>query len=297
MRVVPKTVTLNCIYAKERIGVVMKNIKSKIMLIMATVVILALVIVFSENKILTAGIIVGILLVIFALFKLGKYLFSAYFRSTKQSYFKVLFNKEASLRYSTFKVFNKKLSGVKKVVCDVYMPKIDGSVSKADMVLLNETGIYVIDVKPYTGRVAGAEQGKEWTYTKGGKTENIPNPLIWNKLQMKWLKSYISEFPHTHYFSYVVYKTGCKIKDITFKTYEGTVATRSMLPKEVMRNAAKVGTSLAISEIDVAFDKVKALASADFAANISDVQGIQETIFYENKKEFNEYDYKNPDLE
>ena len=112
VRVVPKTVTLNCIFAKERIGVVMKNIKSKIMLIMATVIILALVIVFSENKILTAGIIVGILVVIFALFKLGKYLFSGYFRSTKQSYFKVLFNKEASLRYSTFKVFNKKLNGM-----------------------------------------------------------------------------------------------------------------------------------------------------------------------------------------
>ena len=275
----------------------MKNIKSKIMLIMAIVVILGVVILASENKILTSAIIVGILVAIFALFKLGKYLFSAYFRSTKQSYFKVLFNKEASLRYSTFKVFNKKLNGVKKVVCDVYMPKVDGTVSRADMVLVNETGIYVIDIKPYRGRVAGAEQGKEWTYTKGGKTENIPNPLIWNKLQMKWLKSYISEFPHTYYFSYVVYSNGCNIKGITFKTYEGTVATRRMLPKEVMRNAAKVGTSLALSEIDVALEKIKALTSADFAANISDVQGIQETIFYEMKKEVNEYDYKNPNLE
>ncbi len=274
----------------------MKNLKTKITLGLVVAVVLGLVIGTSKNPILTSVIVVAAALVLFFLFKFVKYLFSAYFRSTKESYFKVLFNKESALRYFTFKVFNKKLLGPKKVVCDVYMPKVDGSVAKADMVLINEKGIYVIDAKPFSGRMAGNEAGKEWTLTKRGKTENIPNPLIWNKLETKWLKSYISELPNTFYFSYAVYNNTCNIKDITFKSYEGIVATRSMLGKELMRNAAKFGSSLALSEMDTCYDKIKALTNEEYAKGL-EIQGIQETIFYEMAKHVNEYDYKNPDLE
>lgn len=276
----------------------MKHLKAKITIGLIVAVAVAIYIFASANKVLAAGIVVAIAVVLFALYKFVKYMFSAYFKSTKESYFKVLFNKEHALRYNIFKKFNKKLPGMKMVLCDVYMPKVDGTAAKADMILFNETGVYVIDAKPYIGRVAGAEQGKEWTYTKGGKTENIPNPMIWNKLYMNWLKSYTAkEAPNAKYYSYVVYNAGCKIKDITFKNYIGTVATRTTLSKEIAISVARMGTSLAPSEMDFAFDKLKALKDENTAKGIDDVQGIQETIFYDMKKEVNEYDYKNPDLE
>lgn len=276
----------------------MKHLKAKITLGLIVAVVVAICIVASTNKILAAGIVVAIAVVLFVLYKLFKYLFSAYFKSTKDSYFKVLFNREHALRYNIFKKFNKKLPGIKKVLCDVYLPKVDGTAAKADMILFNETGVYVIDAKPYVGRVAGAEQGKEWTYTKGGKTQNIPNPLIWNKLYMNWLKSYFAkEAPNAKFYSYVVYNTGCKIKDITFKNYSGIVATRATLSKEIAISVARMGTSLASAEMDLAFDKIVGFKDEDTAKCTKDVQGIQETIFYEMKKEVNEYDYKNPDLE
>lgn len=276
----------------------MKHLKSKITIGLIVAVAVAIYIFASANKVLAAGIVVAIALVLFVIYKFVKYMFSSYFRCTKESYFKVLFNKEHALRYNIFKKFNKRLPGAKKIVCDVYMPKVDGTVAKADMVLFNETGVYVIDAKPYMGRVAGAEQGKEWTYTKGGKTENIPNPMIWNKLYMNWLKSYFAkEAPNAKFYSYVVYNAGCKIKDITFKNYIGTVATRATLAKEISISVARMGTSLAVSEMDLSYDKIKPLVDENVAKNVNEVQGIQETIFYEMKKEVNEYDYKNPDLE
>ncbi len=279
-------------------GVIMKYLKAKIIIGMIVAVVVIIYILTAADKVLASCIVVAIAVVLFALYKFLKYMFSAYFKSTKESYFKVLFNKNSALRYNVFKKFNKKLNDSKMVVCDVYMPKVDGTVSKADMILLNETGIYVIDTKPYMGRIAGAEQGREWTYTRGGKTENIPNPMIWNKLYMNWLKSYLNkECPNVKLYSYVVYNAGCRIKDITFKNYIGIVATRTSLSKEIAISAARIGTSIAPSEMDLAYDKIKALKDAEFAKTVDEVQGIQETIFYERKKEFNEYDYKNPDLE
>lgn len=281
-------------------GVVMKHLKLKITLGLIVAVAVIIYICVSANKVLAVGVVIAIAVVIFALYKFLKYMFSAYFKGTKVSYFKTLFNKEKSLRYSTFKKINKMVPGAKFVMCDVYMPKVDGTTAKADMILFNETGVYVVDIKPYSGRIAGAEQGREWTYTKNGKTENIPNPMVWNRLYVNWLKSYIAkEAPNAKFFSYVVYSTGCKIKDITYKTYTGTVATAATLTNEMKANIAKtgIGTSMSGSELDFALEKVKMLKDESYAKSITDIQGIQETIFYEMKKEVNEYDYKNPDLE
>ncbi len=274
---------LRLLLQEERNGSTMKHLKAKITLILVAVIALAIVILTSENKLLVAGIIVAAALIAFALFKLIKYLLSVYYKSTKESYFTVLFNKEKRLRYKVFKCFNKKLNGTKCCICDVYMPKVDGTTAKADMIMINETGIWVIDIKNYSGKMTGNETALTWDYTHGGKTEQIPSPTIWNKLYMKWLKSYIPECPNVLCFSYVVYGNGCDIKNVKIKTNDAVVATPSTLKKELTIQLARVGTSLAESEISVVYDRFKELTSAEKAQSITNVQGIQETIFYNTK--------------
>lgn len=261
----------------------MKHIKAKITLILIVAIILAVLILTAENKLLVTGIIVAAILVAFALFKFTKYMLSAYYKSTKDSYFTVLFNREKSLRYKVFKLFNKKLNGIKRCICDVYMPKTDGTTAKTDMLIISETGVWVIDIKNYSGKMQGDEAVLEWEYTHGGTTEQIPSPTIWNKLYMKWLKAYVPECPNMLCFSYVVYPNSCNIKNIRIKTNDAVVATPSTLKKELAIQLARVGTSLAESEVSLVYDRFMQLTNAEFASNIKDIQGIQEIISYNTK--------------
>ena len=262
----------------------MKHLKAKIMLIMAAAIILVVLVLTSENKLLTIGIIVAAALIVFAAIKFIKYLMSAYYKSTKDSYFKVLFNREKSLRYKVFKCFNKKLNGMKRCLCDVYIPRVDGTLAKADLLIINETGVWVVDVKPYSGKMAGGETDQTWDYTHGGKTEQIPNPAIWNKMYMKWFKGYAVECPNTSYFSYVVYGNGCDIKNVKIKTNDVVVTKVSNLKKEISILLARTGTSLAESEIPVVYDRFKELTEKEKAQNVKNIPGIQETIVYNQKK-------------
>lgn len=258
----------------------MKHIKGKITLALIAVIAIVVIILTSKNKLLTIGIMVAIALIAFAATKILMYMFSAYYKSTKESYFKVIFNKEKAFKYSIFKCFKKRLSGTVQCICDVYMPKVDGTLAKSDLVILNETGVYVIDIKNCSGKLAGAETGESWDYTDKGQTTQIPNPVIWNKLYMKWLKAYAKAYPHASYFSFVICKNSCDIKNILIKTRDVVVCKYSMLSKEIKRHLAQIGTSLATSEIADVYSQFKELTSKEKAESIKDVQGIQDTIFY-----------------
>lgn len=275
----------------------MKHLKGKIMLIMLALVVAVILVLTADNKVLMTGIILAVALVALFIFKFLKYTFSAYFKATKEFYLAVLFNKEKSFRYSVFKRFNKKLVGRKHCLCDVYMPRDDGSVAKADMLIFHETGIYVIDAKPYNCKIVGAEPAKEWKKVSGKKETAIPNPMAWNKLERNWLKSYLSKYPNAYYFSFSIYDRFANIKGVTFKQYDGIVCNLGMLNKEIMRNSAKIGTSLALSEMDDAYQILKELRDPEKAKAIDCVPGIQDTIFYEMEKAVNEYDYKDPNLQ
>lgn len=275
---------LRLLFARRKEGsTFMKHLKSKIMLIIVAVVVVAVLILTAENKLLVSGIIVAALLIAFALFKLIKYLLSAYYKSTKDSYFSVLFNREKSLRYKVFKHFNKKVNGIKRCICDVYIPKADGTTAKADMLIIAETGVWVIDVKNYSGKMKGDELALEWEYTHGSSTEKIPSPTLSNKLYMKWFKAYVPECPSMLCFSYVVYGNGCKIKDVRIKTNDAVVATPATLKKELTIQLARLGTSLGEAEVSLVYDRFKALTDAEVAKNVTSIPGIQEIISYNTK--------------
>lgn len=268
----------------------MKHIKGKIMACLVALIIICVIIFTSENKLLVAGIIAAVAVLAFAVFKLTKYLLSGYYKSTKDSYFKVLFNKEKSFRYSVYKCFNKQLNGTVRCICDIYMPKVDGTTAKADMILISETGVWVIDAKKISGKVVGNESGETWDHIAKGKTTQIPNPAVWNKLYSKWLHSFAKDYPHTAYFSFIIRGNGCNVKEITIKNNDASVIRRSELKKEIMRTLARVGTSLAGSEIDIVYNQFKELTSEEKAKSLTDVQGIQETIFFMDRNEANKYD-------
>ncbi len=270
----------------------MKGLKAKIVVVLLALVAFAIIIFTQETlvgKLIALGCIVAGLFVIFALIKFGIYLFSPYFKSTKDSYFKVLFNREKALRYKISQMFFKKFSGVKRCVCDLYMPKADGGVCKADLVLLNETGIWVIDTKHINGKISGTKTDEVWKLTKKGVTTDIPNPAAWNQLYSKWLKAFAKNCPTAECYSNVIYNNGCNISEVKILGNDVAVTKMNGLKKELKVQLNRIGTTLAESEVLPLYEELLKLRDPEAAKKVESVPGIQETIFFgRNNNRFEE---------
>ncbi len=53
-----------------------------------------------------------------------------------------------------------KLEGNNKVLCNLYIPKQDGSTTEIDLIMINKSGIYVFESKNYSGWIFGDEKIK-----------------------------------------------------------------------------------------------------------------------------------------
>ncbi len=73
----------------------------------------------------------------------------------------------------------------------------DGQKTEFDNIIINKNGLFIIEVKNYSGRLEGSEGTREWTkyhVSDGGNTYEkiIKNPIKQVKRQIYILKSYLS---------------------------------------------------------------------------------------------------------
>lgn len=73
----------------------------------------------------------------------------------------------------------------------------DGQKTEFDNIIINKNGLFIIEVKNYSGRLEGSEGAREWTkyhVSDGGNTYEkiIKNPIKQVKRQIYILKSYLS---------------------------------------------------------------------------------------------------------
>lgn len=108
-----------------------------------------------------------------------------------------------------------KLEGNNKVLCNLYIPKQDGSTTEIDLIMINKSGIYVFESKNYSGWIFGDEKNKNWTQTfKGGKKNHFFNPIWQNKSHISALASVISDIDNTCFYSYIIFSERCTLKSI-----------------------------------------------------------------------------------
>ena len=66
------------------------------------------------------------------------------------------------------------LEGQKAIISNCYLPLKDSGTTEVDLILIHESGIYVIESKNYSGWIFGSENHKYWTQsllTRFGKTK------------------------------------------------------------------------------------------------------------------------------
>ncbi len=177
------------------------------------------------------------------LIKQKKYKQTEYYLQTKNSYLSVIFDKGRIGEFYIYK-YLKSLDGYKKFLFNIYIPKSNEETTELDVVLLHESGLYVFESKNYSGWIFGSEAQKEWTQTlltgNGRSQKNhFLNPIIQNKVHLKWLKNYLADNEGLAYYSYIIFSDRCTLKDIRLTSGEHFVINRYNILPAVQANAAK----------------------------------------------------------
>lgn len=151
------------------------------------------------------------------------------------------------------------LTGYKRFLSNCYIPKPDGTFSEIDLILLHESGIYVLESKSYSGWIYGNEEEQQWRQLlPGGRQTYFFNPILQNQSHLRWLKNFLgNNFPYYSYiYSYIVFSDRCELKEIVLTSGNHCVVNRRSLVRKIRRNAELVGSKLTPRMIDFLYHKL-----------------------------------------
>lgn len=217
-----------------------------------------------------------VLLIAYAI-KKRQYDKTEYHQQTRTPYLKVQFDKGRLGEFYTYECL-KPLEGYKRWLFNVYVPKAHGETTELDVVLLHESGIYVLESKNYSGWIFGTESERYWTQTLpagGGRTQKARffNPIIQNKGHVKWLQAFLADRMLPIY-SYVVFSDHCTLKKVTLTSGKHQVMNRRNLLSAIQKNVSRVGARLSKYEIDVLFQMLYPLTQVEEAVKERHVRNV-----------------------
>ena len=204
---------------------------------------------------------------------------SEYYAITHIPFLKVYFDKGRFGEYLTYKGL-KSLKGYKRFLFNVYIPKDDGTFTEIDAIMLHESGIYVFESKNYSGWIFGSETQKNWTQTlrtEQNKTykSTFLNPIIQNKVHIKWLQNYLHDNSTLPFYSYIVFSERCELKKVTLTSGDHFVVKREDIKFAVSAKASKTGKLLTPSKIEALFKQLYPLTQVNSSIKASHIQNIQ----------------------
>lgn len=90
-----------------------------------------------------------------------------------------------------------------------------GTTSQIDNILINRFGIFVIEVKNYSGKIVGGESEHEWKQLFPGRKKHVRtflNPIEQNKKHVDALRALLKKHPNLRYHSIVAFSDNCELE-------------------------------------------------------------------------------------
>ena len=148
------------------------------------------------------------------------------------------------------------LPGRRAVFRNVLVPRSSGPTgeSEVDVLLLHETGVYVMESKNYGGWIFGSESQRQWTQTfENGTKERFYNPVLQNRAHVKALAACLG-LPLDAFRSYIVFSERCTLRKVPEDTGSYLICQRQHLLKLLRRDIG--GRERRFN--DAQFDELKA---------------------------------------
>lgn len=101
---------------------------------------------------------------------------------------------------------------------DLYIAKNPNEFAQADLVVLTQVGLLVIEVKEYSGWIFGSGDKTQWTQVMayGRQKYYFYNPILQNQSHIAQLKKHLRQFGDMPYYSIVVFFGDCEFKSINY---------------------------------------------------------------------------------
>ena len=131
----------------------------------------------------------------------------------------------------------KEIPGKKQILTNCYIPKSDGKTTEIDLLMIHETGIYVIESKNFSGWIFGSSDNQTWTQTFANKQKyHFYNPIWQNEGHKKHLQELLgNEIP---LYSFVVFGSNCFLKNVENRTRTMVINANDF--EEKIKNIAQV---------------------------------------------------------
>ena len=113
--------------------------------------------------------------------------------------------------FLVFKELYKTISGYSKFLMNVQIPTANGKTTEIDLLMIDETGLYVFEIKHYKGHIYGKASQNNWTqYFRTAPNQTFLNPVKQNAYHVSALKTLL---PHVEISSVVVFTNpDCTLK-------------------------------------------------------------------------------------
>lgn len=146
-----------------------------------------------------------------------------------------------------------RLEGQSAILQNCYLPLKNSGTTEVDLILIHESGIYVIESKNYSGWIFGSESQRYWTQSLPGhngtaEKHRFYNPIWQNKTHIQCLKNLLNDNTIPVY-SYIVFGNGCELKNITLTRNSCHVIYERYLVQDISENAKLCGKCLSDEKI------------------------------------------------
>lgn len=219
------------------------------------------------------------ILIVFALFLLPKYITyrnSDYGISSKNSFFKTIFDRGNYGEFITY-TYLEKIDGYNKIMCNIYLPKKDGNTTEIDLLMISGTGIYVIESKNYSGWIFGDEKYKNWTQSLKSKSKTqFYNPIWQNKGHISALKAVLNLEIDNVYKSLIVFSERCELKKINVTSTDVKVIKRNLLIKTINEDIKISSNILSRKQIEQLYLKLQEFTCVDEKTKEAHIKGLQD---------------------
>lgn len=125
----------------------------------------------------------------------------------------ILIPKDEWLEKKTFETLDKIYGlGLGKILVDILIPSFNGHTNQLDLVFINKSGIYVIEVKNFTCMLEG-NNTDDWVRKEfNGKRNKIHNPIKQNLSHIKSLQKILHYYPNEYFKSIILLSDSCKFQ-------------------------------------------------------------------------------------
>lgn len=200
---------------------------------------------------------------------------SKYKAASGNSFWRTILDKGNHGEFLTF-VILERLKGPHKLMTNLYIPKKDSSTTEIDLIMLSQTGIYVVESKNYSGWIIGDEKSKNWMQTFENRQKNrFYNPIWQNKGHISALKSVIDLEDDNLFKSYIVFSERCTLKKITVTSPNVIVLKRNALTKIIMRDMESSYKFMTIAEVNQLYNHLQRYVRVDDGVKNAHIKHLQ----------------------